>query len=515
MTKEIKILIVEDREDDAVLVVEQFRESGYKVESRQVWTAESMRAALTENSWDAVICDHSMPGFDSRGALKVLAEVNLDLPFIIVSGSIGESEAVEIMKAGAHDYIVKDFHLTRLVTATERELREAQNRHARKKAELHQKFLAEASEVLASSLNFEETAQRVLSLAVPILTDHCFIDLKFGLGLENFQRPRLVQKMSETDLRNWSYSEEHLEELKKLNIHSALSVPLCIRDKVVGIVTFFSTLQSNRVFDQMDLSLAEDLARRMAVAFDNSNLYQKAQEAIRIRDEFLCVASHELRTPLTSLKLTLQGLLRAFQKESRVPPSNEKIAGSLKMADSHLVRFSKLIDELLNVSRISLGKLELNREAVDISSIVMKVAARFKEEMTEKGSSLVLDISEGIAGEWDASRIEQSIENLLSNAIRFGEGKPIKVSLRSDGVAARLSVEDQGIGIVKEDQLRIFERFERAVPTRNYGGLGMGLYITRQIAEAHGGSISVESAPGKGSKFIIKLPIKIDQRLSA
>jgi signal transduction histidine kinase len=154
-----------------------------------------------------------------------------------------------------------------------------------------------------------------------------------------------------------------------------------------------------------------------------------------------------------------------------------------------------------------LGRLELAREPADLSEIARDTVAHVRQEVERTGSSLVLDLSP-VPGAFDRSRLEQVITNLLANAAKFGQGKPISLHVDSDGVRARIRVIDRGIGISSEDQVRVFDRFERAVPAQHFGGLGLGLYIARQIVEAHGGDIRVESAPGAGTTFTVLLPLE-------
>ncbi|WP_224247499.1 CHASE domain-containing protein [Hyalangium gracile] len=232
---------------------------------------------------------------------------------------------------------------------------------------------------------------------------------------------------------------------------------------------------------------------------------EAARSAVRLRDEFLSVASHELKTPLTSLSLKLQTLARdaAAQPDS---PFVLKVRAHVETGRRQVKRLSELIGDLLDVSRISSGKMKLHWEPVDFAAVVREVASRLEPEATRAESRLTVEAPETLPGSTDRLRFEQVVENLLTNAIKYGAGQPIHVRLEAGSERLILTVQDRGIGIALENQARIFERFERAVSERNYGGLGLGLYITRTILEALGGTIRVKSEPGQGACFTVELP---------
>ncbi|MCY1014631.1 sensor histidine kinase [Pyxidicoccus sp. MSG2] len=240
---------------------------------------------------------------------------------------------------------------------------------------------------------------------------------------------------------------------------------------------------------------------------DNARLYAQAQRAIRLRDEFLSVASHELKTPLTPLALKLQGMKRSLPVES-LGDAAERMRGDLELAQRQVRRLAELVDGLLDVSRIRAGRLQLELESVDLSALVRELVARYEPQAQRAWSRIFLEADPSILGRWDRSRLEQVVSNLLSNALKYGAGKPVHVQVAASEKTARLVVRDEGIGIEPQSLHRIFQRFERAVSERHYGGLGLGLYITRQIVEAHGGCVGAESAPGQGATFTVTLPLE-------
>ena len=251
------------------------------------------------------------------------------------------------------------------------------------------------------------------------------------------------------------------------------------------------------------IAAVRDVTERKKIE-QRAQLYHKAKEEIRERDEFLSVASHELRTPVTALQLQLQLLQRAAGRPGGALPV--ALAGKLDALERQCRRIAVLVNELLDVSRLRLGRLELRLEELDLVEVARATASHLREESSRNGSRIDVTAAGPAVGSWDRLRLEQVITNLLSNAIKFGQAKPITVEVSAEANLARLRVRDRGIGIELADQERIFGRFERAVPTHHFGGLGLGLYIAREIVEAHGGKIELSSQPGAGTTFTVELP---------
>jgi len=222
-----------------------------------------------------------------------------------------------------------------------------------------------------------------------------------------------------------------------------------------------------------------------------------AEEARVVRENFLTAAAHELRTPLTTLQLRLQRL------RGRFGASEEE--DDLGAALRQILRMDGLIHQFLDAIRLQQARIELDRSAVDLGALARQVGDRLSPSAVPP---LQVEAPAPVVGSWDPARLEHVIGHLLLNAFKFGGGKPVHVRVERDGDLALLSVQDEGIGIAREDQERIFRRFERAVGVRQYGGLGLGLWIASEFVQAHGGKIRVESAAGKGSTFTVELPIE-------
>jgi signal transduction histidine kinase len=308
--------------------------------------------------------------------------------------------------------------------------------------------------------------------------------------------------LTDDQLRSYCVDDRHAEFVYRLGARSAVYVPLCARNAVIGVLTLVATTPNR--FARADAELAIDLGRRMALAIDNARLLDETRRALHLRDEFLRIASHELRTPLASLRLSAQGLLRAVERHRAMSP--EILDRTLRRVLGNTVRLEQLTSELLDVTRIEQGRLQLNPVEVALDAIVRDAVDHLEAELVAAGSPVSIACAVPVIGRWDPSRLDQVVTNLLSNAAKFGAGKPIEIRIERLGGSAQLAVIDHGIGIDPARQPYVFDRFERAVPSSRYGGLGLGLYIARSIVVAHGGTITVDSELGAGSTFTVTLP---------
>ncbi len=305
-----------------------------------------------------------------------------------------------------------------------------------------------------------------------------------------------VEELTGAELGQVAHDAEHLRLMRALELRSTLVVPLAVGPRRSGVLVLLSSLPERR-YTATDQIFVEELAGRAALALDNARLFQETQRAL----ELIGVASHDLGNPLNALQLQLTRLRRV--EPEREP---ERVREGLAAALRHAQRIGQLLHNLLDLSRASSGKLTLEVSRVDLAELVREVVERHAEQAAELGSRIDLEMAPRVEGWWDRLRLERVVTNLLSNALKFGRGRPVEVRLEEQGEQARLRVRDHGVGIPPEAQRRIFERFERERSAGAHAGFGLGLYIVRQLVEAHGGAIQVESAPGEGAAFTVELP---------
>lgn len=306
---------------------------------------------------------------------------------------------------------------------------------------------------------------------------------------------------------------EHRSFAERFPIASLLIVPLRVGERVIGTMSA-SRGPSLPPFTAQDQRLLQELGDRAALAIENARLAEKlrlsmseAQEAVRVRDEFLSIAGHELKTPLAALQLQVEGILHQAEK-GQFGPAPQRLLERLVKAQTHVDRLGSFIAGLLDVARIAAGKLTLQYEQVDLSEMLGEIVDRFAESLSRARCEVSLRGDSEIVGRWDRVRLDQVFTNLLGNALKYGGGKPIEIEMRRIEGHASVAVSDHGIGISPEDQPRVFERFERAVSERRYPGLGLGLWISQEIVQALGGTIELRSQLGLGSTFTVRLPLE-------
>ena len=542
-----KILVVEDENIVAMDLRASLIALGYEVTDTAGTAREAVDSAQRRKP-DLVLMDINLRGETDGIAAADVIRTRLALPVVYLTAFSDEPTLRRARVTEPFGYLLKPFDERELHIAVELAIyrHQAQREHenflqeqAARTAieERHRwvRFLAEAGAQLSATLDVRATLESLARLAVPHLADLAAVHFmegreirtavihhvegKEGLVRELLGRhppgadvplgyprvirtgePELLSEIGDEVLAGFAVDEENLRQLRNLGLRSQICVPLTVRGSTAGALTL-GIIGSDRRFGQEDLDHAMELARRCATALENAQLYQAAREAIAVRDEFLSVASHELRTPLTSMLLTVQGLERVVQRSE-----DERLREKTGRVAHQLGRLIKLVDSLLDVSRIAAGRMELSTEEFDLSALAREVAARFMETARVNGSALEVRAPDRLVGVWDPMRVDQVLTNLLSNAVKFGAGKPIELAVQGDDAAVKLVVADRGIGISKEKIALVFDRFERAVPVRKYGGLGLGLYIARQLVEAHGGRIEVQSEPGQGATFIVHLP---------
>jgi signal transduction histidine kinase len=400
------------------------------------------------------------------------------------------------------------------------------------------RYLERATQELSQSIDYATTLARLARTLVPEFADWYSVDLvegrrlepvavehvnpskvgiarelhnKYASSLDDPTGPGAVARTGQAELANGAAIErlkaavtepEDQEKLRQLALRSLIMVPLKTPERTIGLLKLMSS-ESGRVYDRLDLATAEELARRVAIAIENARAYREAREAIRLRDEFLVIAGHELRTPLFALKLQLEAVVRSRRRTSADDSSE---SARLEKAVSHSERMRELIDRMLEVSYIGSRRLVLRRRKADLAELWRQVMARYAAEAVRAGSAVSFVSTGRTGGEWDVDRLDEVLSNLLGNALKYGLGKPVHIMVEGNGERVRTTVRDEGMGIEPSAQPRLFDRFERRVSVRHYGGFGLGLWIARELVEAHGGTIGFDSQPGRGATFWVELP---------
>jgi PAS domain S-box-containing protein len=415
-----------------------------------------------------------------------------------------------------------------------------------KHAQQTTRFLADASATLAELTDYESTLQRVASLAVPHFADWCAVDMadadgslrrlavthsdpaKVQLVHELYRRyplqptdPNGVMAVLRTGKSKWSAAipdsllvesaqdEEHLRISRDLGLKSYLCVPLRSQAKIIGVLTFV-TAESGRVYDADDLRAAEDLASRAAIAIENASLLATLKETDRRKDEFLAMLAHELRNPLAPIRNAVQ-IFRA-----KGPPVPE-LQWARDVIDRQVFQLTRLVDDLLDVSRITRGKIELRKERVQLAAIVNSAVEASRPLIEKWGHEFTVTLPpEPIYLEADQTRLAQALLNLLNNAAKYTEqGGRIWLTAERDGEHVVIRVKDTGIGIPQEMLPRIFDMFTQVDRSleRSQGGLGIGLTLVQSLVERHGGTVKAHSGgPGKGSEFVVRLPVAAESK---
>ena len=411
------------------------------------------------------------------------------------------------------------------------------------------RFLAEASKVLAALLDVPSTLQKVARLSVPRFADWCTVDIlepdgslrrmavvtadpanaQAASDLERYFPPdpeapqgvwnvlrtgqhELVPEMTDAMLRERIPDEERLAVLRRLGMTSFIAVPLKARGETLGVITFVSAKPGRR-YDSLDLAVAEDLAQRAGIAIENARLYAELRQADRLKDEFLAMLAHELRNPLAPIRNSLQ-----IMKQPAASP--EVVACVREIAERQVDHMARLLDDLLDVSRISRGTIDLRQDIVDMASVVNHTVEAVGPLMESRGHDLAVSLPlEPIAVRGDAARLEQILTNLLNNAAKYTDpGGHITLTAERDKNQVILRVRDTGIGIAHEMLPRIFDLFVQAERRldRSQGGVGIGLTLVRKLVELHGGSVvAVSPGLGQGSEFVVRLPAFAEKSMTA
>ncbi|MBI2388405.1 MAG: HAMP domain-containing histidine kinase [Deltaproteobacteria bacterium] len=418
--------------------------------------------------------------------------------------------------------------------------RESRARAAAERAARHAAILGEVSRHLMS-LDVNETFAHIPRLLVPAIADVATVVALDEAGMPRWvaeaaaddeldaivqalrgdeaastlapvhEALTTVERRSFDDIPRWladnvpaEHPFRHLVE--RLGVRAAMVIPLVARGRPTGAITI---ARRGAPFAAEDAAIAEELAGRVALALDNARLFRDSQRAVRMRDDFISIASHELRTPLTATQLHLRAASRLAANGATDPV----LAGKIEHADRGIRRLVTLVESLLDASQIDQERIELTLQPMDMADAVRDVVAAYEEDARRAGCALDVR-AESVVGRWDRTRLGQIATNLLANAVKYGRGAPIEITVEDAGDRAILSVRDHGIGVAPADRARIFERFERAAPGSRYGGFGIGLWVVARLVRALGGTVGVDAADGGGSVFTVSLPRRLESERS-
>ena len=509
MTTPLRLLIVEDSVDDALLAIRELKRAGYDVVHERVETAAQMKEALAQHTWDFVIADYSLPQFSGIAALELLKSTGLDIPFVIVSGSIGEDVAVDVMKAGANDYMMKN-NVKRLIPSLERELRDAEGRRKRRQAEeaLHD------SEARKAAI-FDSALDCIISI------DHEGKIIEFNPQAEKtfgYQRNDVLGQPMDELIIPPSLRARHREALARYLATGTASVigrrveltgmrsdgsEFPVELSLTSISTKTKPMFTAYLRDLTEQKKQEEIHRRSR-ELEEQNL--RIQEASRLKSEFLANMSHELRTPLNAVigfaEVLIDGKAGSLNDEQR------EYLNDILTSGHHLLQ---LINDVLDLAKVEAGRMELYPETFSLKTAADEVCTIMRPIAAKRNIMINFHIDDAMGPvNLDARKVKQMLYNLLSNAVKFShEEGVVKLSITCEpGGQIKIQVKDSGIGIKSEDLPRIFREFEQleAGASRRFPGTGLGLALTKKIVELHNGSITVQSEFGQGSTFSITLP---------
>lgn len=498
--KPLRVLIIEDSEQDDLLLRLELERAGYRPEALRVEDLAGVREALA-GSWDVVLSDFHLKQFTAIDALRIAKQVGAEVPFIIVSGSPGEDVAVDAMRAGARDYFRKE-RLDRLGPAIERELGESDARRQRREAEARTRTVERRLHDTVSSAPIP-IAMLEGPTYVYAFRNAAHVAL-FGdrevIGRAHVEA--FPEHRGHTEFFERAYRTGRVVECRELQAHVRQD-DRTVREVVLNLVAVPVRLSEGGSVCGVTVIMV-DATREVELRLRSEQARREAENANRVKDEFLSTLSHELRTPLNAMlgwTLMLRNGVLGEGKRERALDAIEKSARAQ----------TRLIEDLLDISRIVNGKLTVRPRTMDLSRVLDAAVDSVGLAANAKGIALHLEetADHGVVF-GDPDRLQQVIWNVLSNAIKFTPaGGRVDLRLTREGQRVVLTVQDTGVGIDRAFLPHVFERFRQAdsSTTRSYSGLGLGLAIARQIAELHGGTLHAASAgEGKGSTFTLSLP---------
>lgn len=535
----LRVLILEDRPEDAELMLYELRQAGFDPSWQRVETEADYLARL-QGDLQVILADYSLPQFDALRALQLLQERDLDIPFIVVTTSLSEEVAVECMKQGADDYLLKD-RLARLGLAVQRALQEKNLRDEKRRAEaaLHEEAqvaaaLAQVGQEMISSLDTPVILNRLCQLTTEVLTcdcSHTFLAdpaeqtyaAVSGYGDTPEQREALrVLKIPRAALASLLAGLDGDEVTQvmvakpgdqlsttvpmQLGVTVGLYTALRRGGKIIGLQTAAYRGRQEPFTPQQE-RIARGIAQIGSLALENARLLEQAERANRLKSDFLATISHELRTPLNIIMGYTSLLL-----EENFGPMTEKQADPLRRVDKNARWLHDLITATLDVSRLETGRLPVEVRVVGLPELLREVEAETQELQTKPGVSYEWRVAAELPPlRTDPAKLKVVLKNLLNNAVKFTEQGWVTAEAYACNGGIEICVADSGIGIAPEVLPGIFEMFHQGDNSmaQRYGGVGLGLYIVRRLLELLQGTVTVESAVGRGSTFRVWVPLEL------
>jgi signal transduction histidine kinase len=534
------VLHLEDSDLDADLIRARLEKSKLPLDFERVADRSGFLDRLASRPYDLILADYQVPAFEGLAALHLAQTHQPETPFIFVSGTLGEEVAIESLKQGATDYVLKE-RLTRLLPAVERALAEARERMDRRQAEdrcrtgEHQlrrqnerlRLLWESAAVLLASDSPDEMLRKLfdrvgrhlnldtcLSYAVNDAGDALQLAASHGIpadSLASSQRLEFGQAVCGTVALQrraivvpevQSSSDPRTGLICSLGIRAYACYPLTAGNRLLGTISFGSRTRDR--FDEDELEFLETVSHYVAVACERSRLIEQLREDDRRKDEFLAMLAHELRNPLAPIRNALQ-----IQKLSR---ASDDHAETRELMERQVGQMVRLIDDLLDISRVTRGQLELRKERVELAAAFRQAVENARPHIEQAGHELSVTMpAEPIYLQADPVRLAQVVANLLNNCAKYTpRGGRIRLSAERQGSDAVISVRDNGVGISSELLPRVFDMFMQVDRTleRSQGGLGIGLTLVKRLVEMHGGNVEARSeGAGRGSEFVVRLPM--------
>jgi PAS domain S-box-containing protein len=520
MKTALRILVIEDSEDDALLDIFQIKKGGYDIDYTRIETPEELKTALNEKVWDIVLSDYSMPHFNGLDALVILRESGIDIPFIIISGTIGEEVAVEAMKAGANDYIMKN-KLQRLLPAVERELRDSKNRAEQKLLEHKQKLIEEALRESEERYRLiaENTADTITVLDLNLNTIYVSPSIEKLRGytvheammqsLDQILPPASYQKAMKV-----FNDQMDLESSKTADPSRSILLELEEFHKngsIIQVEIAISVIRDNNLNPIQLLLVTRNITQRKQVEEELIIAKEHAEESDRLKTAFLQNMSHEIRTPMNAIMGFSKLMVLEYNNKAKLDEYSQII-------NNRCSDLLEIINGILDIARIESGQLPVNYDECSLKTVFNELTLFFNEFKLRIEKPHIeftfqpFCASSDMTIKTDSVKLKQILINLISNAFKFTNTGKIIVGYKLDENQNLIFyVSDTGIGIPADKKGVIFERFTKLNQdkTKFQEGTGLGLAIVKGLIDLLGGKIWLESEPSKGSTFYFSIPYQI------